>query len=94
VSKGPGNGTLRSRMPAWTGRNPREVTWEINQDFCAMAAASRVRIPDLGSGDKPYQCYFPDAAEYIGVDLAAKRTAEAYERALLARGRRPAAASE
>ena len=75
-----GNGTMRSRMLAWTRKSAREVTWQIHRDFRSLAPAGRARILDLGCGNKPYKQYFPDATEYIGVDLPVERSANKLEK--------------
>ena len=75
-----GNGTLRSWALALTRRSAREVTWQIHRDFCALPPVGRARILDLGCGAKPYRCYFPHAAEYIGLDLPIERSANKLEK--------------
>jgi SAM-dependent methyltransferase len=80
VSRASGNGSLRSHARVWVLKSAREVTWQIHRDFRALAPAGRARILDLGCGAKPYQRYFPDATEYIGVDLPVERSANKLEK--------------
>jgi SAM-dependent methyltransferase len=45
--------------------------WYLIQDFKAVGPTVTGRLLDVGCGDRPYEAFFPNVAEYVGVEHAA-----------------------
>ena len=62
--------SARQRSPL---RKPWHVDYlhmrELVHDIIASSGYARGRLLDVGCGNRPYQPWLPDVAEYIGIDL-------------------------